>query len=53
MYVCQIWKEKSDSAFNFNKNLPTRCHETSLRTFISWIAGMALSMRYLHVITYI
>ncbi len=24
----------------FNRNLPTRCHKTSLRAFISWIAGM-------------
>ncbi len=29
----------------FNRNLPTRCQKTSLRAFISWIAGMALSMR--------
>ncbi len=29
----------------FNRYLPTRCHKTSLRAFISWIAGMALSMR--------
>ncbi len=29
-----------------NRNLPTRCHETSLRAFISWIAGMVLSMRW-------
>ncbi len=28
-----------------NRNLPTRCQKTSLRAFISWIAGMALSMR--------
>ncbi len=26
----------------FNRNLPTRCHKTSLRAFVSWIAGMAL-----------
>ncbi len=25
-----------------NRNLPTRCHETTLRAFISWIAGMAI-----------
>ena len=29
----------------FNRNLPSHCHETSLMAFISWIAGMALSMR--------
>ncbi len=34
-------------------NLPTRCQKTSLRAFISWIVGMALSMMYLHVIKYI
>ncbi len=28
----------------FNRNLPTRCHKTSLRAFVSWIAGMALCM---------
>ncbi len=28
----------------FNRNLPTRCHKTSPRAFISWIAGMALGM---------
>ncbi len=26
----------------FDRNLPTHCHKTSLRAFISWIAGMAL-----------
>ena len=29
----------------FNRNLPTHCHNTSLRAFVSWIVGMALSMR--------
>ncbi len=29
----------------FNRTLPTRCQKTSLRAFISWIAGMAPSMR--------
>ncbi len=24
----------------FNRNLPTRCQKTSLRAFISWIAGI-------------
>ncbi len=27
----------------FNRNLPTRCHKTSLRAFISWVAGMCLA----------
>ncbi len=26
----------------FNRNLPIRCHKTSLRAFVSWIADMAL-----------
>ncbi len=29
---------------HFNRNLPDRCQKTSLRAFISWIAGMALSI---------
>ncbi len=28
----------------FNRNLPTHWHKTSLRAFVSWIAGIALSM---------
>ena len=32
----------------FNGKLPIRCHKTSLRAFISEIAGIALIMRQLH-----
>ncbi len=28
----------------FTRNLPTRCHKTSLRAFISWIAGISLEL---------
>ncbi len=31
----------------FNRNLPTRCPKASLRAFMSWIGGMALSIRKL------
>ncbi len=30
---------------DFNGNLLTRCGKTYLRAFLSWIAGMALSMK--------
>ncbi len=33
----------SEAIMLLNRNLPTRCQKTSLRAFISWIAGMALS----------
>ncbi len=28
----------------FNRNLPTHSHKTSLRAFVSWIAGMTCRM---------
>ena len=37
---------------DFSGNLLTRCGKTYLRSFLSWITGMALSMKELHVITY-
>ncbi len=30
----------------FNRNLPIRCHKTSLRAFISWIAGMEITENF-------
>ncbi len=34
----------------FNRNLPIRGHKTSLRAFISWIAGMTLRMQCAYLI---
>ncbi len=45
LYNCLSFQESIRMIVLFNRNLPTRCHKTSLRAFVSWIAGMALSMR--------
>ncbi len=37
------WSSHKRAIVLFNRNLPTRCYKTSLRAFISWIAGMAVS----------
>ena len=36
--------ETKRAILEISGNLPTRCSKTSLRAFLSWIAGMALSM---------
>ena len=43
--IKQKWgQEKKRAIIDFNGNLLTHCGKTYRRAFLSWIAGMALSM---------